>query len=240
MKKIKIVLVVLLLIIGIETVILYNKTEDDIKQSKEVVLNNDITKFSKEYESYNAEMLYNHEVLDVEINKDAQIYITSAEDVIEVLKNEKALIYFGFSTCPWCRNMIEPLVEASIEKNEPIYYVDILKIRNTYTLKDGKVEENKKGTDAYYDLLKYLDDVLENYIITDTDNNTYDTKTKRIYGPSIVTVNSGNIVDFKSGTLEEIEDPYTRLNEKQYNELLTEYKNMINNLNSPTCGGDVC
>lgn len=241
MRKFKIAILIIVTLIGIELVYLYTQEyAEDIEPVNEIALENDIEEFKSIYENYNDEILYDNEVLDLELSEEAVVYISTPEEIVEVLKNEDAIVYFGFPTCPWCRNMLEAFIEACVEKDQEFYYVDISEIRNTYTVEDGLIVESSEGTDAYYELLELLDGVLSEYMVYDEDGEEYNTNTKRLYAPSVVTVVSGVITDFKSGTLEEVSDPYTKLSDEQFEKLVLEYSNVINNLQSPTCTGEVC
>lgn len=201
---------------------------------------NDITVFAEDYESYNGEELYGNDVLELSINEDAVIYIKTAEEIIDVLENEDALIYFGFPTCPWCRNMLTAFINAATDKGEAIYYVDIKSIRNTYSVEDGLIVESTVGEDAYYEIVEFLSDYLSDYIITDDDDVEYDTETKRLYAPTVVTVSGGEVLDFKDGTLDSVTNPYEELSEEEYDELYEEFIEIIENLQNPSCGLDHC
>lgn len=235
MKKDKNVLIVaIVLLAAIAVIVGFSITNDEVMEV------NDIHTFTEEYESYNGEELYDHEVLNLDLNDEAIVYITSIDDIVEVMENEDALIYFGFSTCPWCRNMISTLLDAAVSKGEVIYYVDIKEVRNAYTVEDGLLIESTIGEDAYYELLEFLDAALDDYIVTDEDGVEYDTGIKRVYGPTVITVKEGELLDMYIGTLDSVEDPYTALTDEEYEELLEIYKNMINDVQNNACTLDNC
>ena len=232
--KIGIALTTILIIVGVGYLFL-NKKED----TKVVENTNDINVFKKSYEKHNGEPMGKYTILPVEVNKDAIVKISTPKEIIEVLENEKALIYFGFETCPWCRNMLEAFTDAAANKKETIYYVDILDIRSNFKVKDGKLEETK-GTDEYYKILKILDSILEDYIVYDDKKVEYKTGEKRLFAPTVVSVKDNEIINFKIGTLDGIENPFEKLTDEEYDELYNIYIGMINELNTDSCGLSNC
>jgi thiol-disulfide isomerase/thioredoxin len=151
------------------------------------------------------------------------------------MKNENAIIYFGANWCPWCRNAIGVLLESAKKyRVDTIYYVDMDKVRNVWKVKNGKLIKTQKEGKGYYKLLDALDEVLEKdtYKVTDSDNNEYDTKEKRIYMPFVVEVKNGNIVDAHTGTVElnENQTKYDKLTSSQHKELLKIYDNYMDDV----------
>ena len=95
----------------------------------------DAIKFKEEYESYNGMVNENTDknYLEVNIDRENPIVYKTGKEIVDILKNEDAFVYFGFASCPWCRNAITPLLDAAKEMNlKTIYYVDIYDIRDTY------------------------------------------------------------------------------------------------------------
>lgn len=243
MKKNKFKNINFIWLITISLIICYiicNGFEFD-KEDKSLVTEkqNDIQLFKSEYEDKNNLTSDDAVYLDLEIDEELIIYYKTDEEIIDILNNEKALIYFGFSDCPWCRNIMSSLVKAAVDNNEVIYYVDIQNIRNTYIIEDGLIVESVTGTDAYYEILDILEDNLSDYKIT-SGKKEYDTYTKRLYGPTVITINKGIVYDIYVGSLEEVEDPYSELNEEQSLELYKIYDEMIKELNTEVCDLDKC
>lgn len=152
--------------------------------------------FKEEYESLNGEKTsYSDDYYrTLEIDEDNPFVYKDAKDIIEMIDNKETFaVYFGFSSCPWCRSVIPNLVD--VVKNldiQTIYYVDVLEIRDTLKLDDnGEVVTSKEGSKDYYKLLDKLDNVLDKYTLTDESGNDVDTNEKRIYAPNIVSVVQG-------------------------------------------------
>ena len=229
-----IILVCTVLVVGLCVYAIIN--HKDIKVS-------DAIKFKEEYESLNGLVNENteEEYINVEISSENPIVYKSGQEIVEIMENEDAIIYFGFSTCPWCRNAVPVLLEAAKELDvDTIYYVDILDMRDTYKFSGSiQPEQTKKGTDAYYKILDILDSKLEKFYVTDEAGNMYDTGVKRLYAPTVVSISKGEVKGFHVATVEDQEDPYTSLTDKQKEELKDSYKELINALkDNTTCKDD--
>ncbi len=195
----------------------------------------DAIKFKNEYETLNGVVneATDNKYIEVNIDEENPMVYKTGKEILDVLKNEDAIIYFGFAACPWCRNAVPVLLDAAKELNvDKIYYVDILDIRDTYKFSGSiEPEQTKKGTDAYYEILKFLDKKLEKFYVKDEAGNMYDTGVKRLYAPTVVGVKGGKVVGFHESTIESQTDPYELLDEKGKSELKNEYKKIIESVN---------
>ena len=232
MEKKNILLIIISALILITICIKYNINSNIHTEKKD----NDIIKFKQEYESLNnTENADKKTYLTLNIDSSNNILYKSDEEIINILEEGTGLIYFGFNTCPWCRNIIEPLFNSTKKsKLENLYYVDIKEIRSVYKVQDKELKKEVRGSKSYYKILELLDNYLEPYIITE-DNEDYNTKENRLYAPTVVAVKNGEIVGFHSGTVDSQNDPYKPLNTKQKKELEKIYDNMINKIKSSTC-----
>ncbi|MFI3260356.1 MAG: hypothetical protein R3Y13_01410 [bacterium] len=200
----------------------------DVTQSIEYKRVNEIEHFIESYESINNNNNGSNQYLELDLNENAEVYISDISEVKKIIEKEDAIIYFGFETCPWCRNMIGTLLDVAEKNDKKIYYVDIKSIRNEYTVEDGKIIESKKSSNEYYEVLEILEDYLTDYIIYD-EGKEYNTNTKRIYGPTVLVVKQGSVRDIKTGTLAEVDDPYIELTKEQYDLLYSEFDSMLKN-----------
>ncbi len=195
----------------------------------------DAIKFKNEYEALNGVVneATDNKYIEVNIDEENPMVYKTGKEILDVLKNEDAIIYFGFAACPWCRNAVPVLLDAAKELNvDKIYYVDILDIRDTYKFSGSiEPEQTKKGTDAYYEILKFLDKKLEKFYVKDEAGNMYDTGVKRLYAPTVVGVKGGKVVGFHESTIESQTDPYELLDENGKSELKNEYKKIIESVN---------
>ena len=208
MKKKLMMILLLVIVMGIVLGFIYKK-ETDYKKT-------DAYKFKVEYESLNGEKTTygDNTYRTVKIDKNNKIIYSTAKEIVEKIeKNESFVVYFGFSKCPWCRSMIENLIEVSNEYDQEVYYVDVLEIRDKIEVKDGNLVITK-GDPDYDLLLDKLGDVLDDYKVTDEDGKEYDTNEKRIYAPNVVAVIQGTATKKVEGVSEDLTDPYMTLTNK--------------------------
>lgn len=196
----------------------------------------DAAKFKDEYVSLNGQTNSSNKTYpQVTISDNNKFHYATETEILDILNGQTGVIYFGFPTCPWCRNMVFVLDEVSLSySTDKIYYYNIKDIRSIITVNDNNELETKKGTDFYYQLLEKLDSSLEDYTITDKKDKTIKTGEKRLYAPTVIFIKNGEVVDFVEGTVDSQKDPYVALNENQRNELISKYQEGFNKL------GDIC
>ena len=113
-----------------------------------------------------------------EIASDNVFVYRSIDEIIKILENGTGIVYLGFPECKWCQKYVQYLDEVSRETNlEKIYYFNIL-------------EDRTNNTEEYLKIVSILND----YLQYDDEGN------KRIYVPTVVAVNSGEIVGFDDET----------------------------------------
>lgn len=205
----------------------------------------DALKFKEEYEKINNEKTsYGTINREVSISKDNPFIYKSAEEINEMIENKETFaVYFGFAACPWCRSVIETLIETAKEKGlDTIYYVDVYDIRDQLKLDDnGSVVVDRKGSDAYYKLLENLDNVLTDYTLTDSDNNSVTTGEKRIFAPNVVSIINGKASLLATGISEKQTDPYTELTPEIKKDTKDAFIKVINQVLHPNiCTPDGC
>lgn len=202
----------------------------------------DAQKFKEEYESLNGQKTSNgKEYRNILIDEKNPMIYKTEDDIVKAIQNKETfVIYFGFASCPWCRSILETLIEVSKEESlSQIYYVDISNIRDTYEIKNGKLEKTKEGTEGYYKLLDLFKDKLEDYKITDDAGKTTDTGEKRIYAPNIVGVIDGEIFDITTGISSLEKDPYMQLTEEIKNEMHSKISPIIKKISEELSSCDI-
>ncbi len=193
--------------------------------------NEDAIKFKNEYEGLNGEKNSGGtEYRKLDIGIDNPFVYKTEDELVNLINDEESfIVYFGFNTCPWCRSVLPSLIDASKDNGiTKIYYVDVLDIRNTMEVVDGKAQETKKGTDGYYKLLDLLGDVLDDYSLE------VDVNQKRIYAPNVVSVVKGKAISLTGGVSEDQTDAYMELTDKMkedmynsFDELFKEYNEKV-------------
>lgn len=168
--------------------------------SSKVLETNDIDKFKKEYEDYNSM----EDTVKVSIDNSAKLKYLNVSEVVDFLENKTGIIYFGFPTCPWCRNIIPVLLNVAKDNNETVYYFNPRSFRGTDDLNYSKI-------------MNILNDYLE------SDENGE----KVLYVPDVYFLKNGNIVGHNLGSVDSQTDPYIVLDDTQKQELYNIYKDLL-------------
>ena len=204
MKKIVSILLIVVLMISVTGCVISN----DIKDSE---------KFKEEYESQNGKKSKSgKENRKVSISEDNPFVYTTAEEISKKMDNKETfIVYFGFSTCPWCRSIIEELIKcAKDSKVDKIYYVDVLDIRDTKELdEEGNIKTTKEGTKGYKELIDKMSNVLSDYTTT-KEGKEISLEEKRIYAPNVIAVVNGKATKLEEGISEDLKDPYMELTDE--------------------------
>lgn len=182
----------------------------------EKVVKTDAIKFKEEYESINGEELYGKKARELTIPEKNPFVYATADEIVEMMDNEETFaVYFGFNTCPWCRAAVSTLIDVANDLNiKKVYYVDVKEIRNVLEVVDGEVITKKEGSKGYMKLLKKLDNVLDDYELTDEDDKEVDAHMKRIYAPNVVSIVDGKAEKMTTATSDDLENPYDELTDK--------------------------
>ena len=195
----------------------------------------DAEKFRDEYMELNdKDNGYGQIYPTVSLNEENKVKYITEDEAIELLKEGTGIIYFGYSTCPWCRSLITPLLEVAEEENVNIYYLDIKDIRSSFSVHDGSLITEKKGSKGYYEILNLLDDYLDEYYVG-YDNELLDTLEKRLYAPTVVAINNGEVTDMHVGTVDTQESGYDRLTNEQVSELKERLTTLIKSGKNINC-----
>ena len=217
MKKIMSILLVITILISLTGCVL----SSDVKDGE---------RFKEEYEKENGKKSKSgKENRTVLIDEDNPFVYTTAEEISKKMdNNETFIVYFGFSTCPWCRSVIEELIKCANDSDvDKIYYVDIKDIRDTREInKDSEIETTKEGTKGYMELLDKLDEVLDEYTVTVTDSeeDEISLEEKRIYAPNLVAVVNGKATKLEDGISNKLTDPYMELTDEIKKDIYGKFK----------------
>ena len=203
----------------------------------------DAIKIKEEYSILNNQVNENNNKTYpiVELRDDNPFVYKNEDEVLELLKNKTALIYFGFSSCPWCRSMLPVLDEAAKETGiASIAYLDIKNIRDVKELDENdKIVTTIEGTSNYYKILDVLKKELDDYVLTTKSGKKINTGEKRLYAPTVVAVRDGKITGIHVGTLDSQKSGYDALTDKEKKELKNSFVDLIHTMNEGICN-DAC
>lgn len=197
---------------------------------KVITNNTDNIKLKEEYEKLNGKKNdQGKKYREITIDSKNKIVYKTTEEVLELIDKKKSFVlYFGFDTCPWCRSVVPTLASISKELNQEVYYIDVKDIRDTYELDDdNKPKLIKKGSKDYSKLLEKLEPVLEDYTLTDSDNNGIEVGEKRIYAPSIISVIDGEAKELTTGISDKQTEGYMKLTKEMEKETYNKIKKVL-------------
>lgn len=185
-KRIIIVVSILLVLIGIVFFFLFKI---------------DSFRFKVSYEYINMMEYNNGKKIKVSIPFKNNIKYVDEKELLNLFKNGNGFIYFGYNTCPWCRNSVPVLIDYAVENNLTIYYADYHSLDLT-SIKD--------------ELIEYIG----NYLREDENSE------KIMAVPDIYYVKDGKILGHHLGTVDSYKNPYIGMNTEQKEELLSIYNSL--------------
>ena len=113
-----------------------------------------------------------------EVGEDNLFVYRTYEEIVKILENGTGIVLLGFPECPWCQRYAKYLNEVAKDLDfDKIYYYNIL-------------EDRKNNTEEY----KKIVSLIEEHLQYDEEGN------KRIYVPTIIALDNGEIVDFDDET----------------------------------------
>lgn len=236
-KGLYFVLFIMIFVACVLTALLFNKLNGNSKAKKEdeKKISAGAKLFKNEYEQYN-NIAYDgeNELTNLELPLDVDINYISGLDATSFLKKGTGILFFCVPTNPSCRNAVPILLEAAKDNNvDKINYINIENFQNTYEIIDGKLTKTIDEQEGYYDVLKALDDVLENKYMVDG----IDTNEKRISSPTFIFVKNGEIVGthFNLVELDENQTIFDELTKKQAKELKQKFNYYFEQIYSDFC-----
>ena len=198
----------------------------------------DAVKIKEEYEMLNETINDNNlKYPTVTLSDDNPFVYRSESEIIDILNNKTGVIYFGFSSCPWCRSVLPILEDAAREVGlAQVFYLDIQNIRDVLELDENdKVVTSKEGSNGYYQIVELLDEYLSKYSLTNEKGEEISTGKKRLFAPTVVGVLNGEIVSFHEGSLDSQKSGYDALDDKEKEELKKIYVELIQKTLEGTC-----
>lgn len=198
-KSLRIVAIIFLILLA---VVLFFILKDEPNKSNNInPITEDSRKFKEEYEKVNS----NEGAVKITIPSNAPVKYLSSDELFTKIENkENFVVYIGFPTCPWCRNIVNVLFDTANDNGATIYYI------NKRKLKD---EEYNKIYELLYD---YLD--------TDKTGN------KVLYVPDVYFFKDGSIVGHHLGSVASQTNPKVLLNNTQKKELKGIYQDLFNKI----------
>lgn len=183
--------------------------KDHVRNKDVVIRSEDVQQFKNDVESLNE----TNDIF-VSVPDSSRIVIANEEDVLRL---ENGIVLFGWPSCPWFRNAVEPLLAFSAEENATIYYLDIKNIRDIKELQDGAVVTIEEGSAGYRAILEKFHDILSPYKALGADS------IKRISSPTVLFIENGKGEYKVVSTVVSQKDPHVVLTAEQKQELKERY-----------------
>lgn len=201
-KSLRIAAIIFLILLA---VVLFFILKDEPNKSNNInPITEDSRKFKEEYEKVNS----NEGAVKITIPNNAPVKYLSSDELFTKIENkENFVVYIGFPTCPWCRNIVNVLFDTANDNGATIYYI------NTRELKSNSLENYNKIYELLYD---YLD--------TDQTGN------KVLYVPDVYFFKDGSIVGHHLGSVESQTNHKVLLNSTQKKELKSIYQDLFNKI----------
>ena len=179
---------------------LYQSDTTVILSSSETTLTQNDLNMNKNLVDTYAEIVKSRRVLEQVIDElnleitynqlHSKILVSSVNNTEIILNKDNFVLYLGFPTCPWCRNIVPVLFEvASENKVEEVYYINVRELKNS-------------GED-YKNLFELISDYLE----ADEDGE------KVLYVPEVFFFQEGKIIGHHLGSVDSQTNPNNPLTE---------------------------
>ncbi len=152
----------------------------------------------------------------VQITEENPFVYRNLDEIITILEKGTGLVFLGFPECKWCQTYVKYLTEVANENGvEKIFYYNIR-------------EDRQNNTEGYQKIVT----ILEDYLTNDEEGK------KRIYVPSVIALNKGEIVGFDDETAWDthgFDEPEDYWVEEEIKELKEKLEKMILDSKSNVC-----
>ena len=205
----------------------------------------DAVKFKKQFEDVNSldNPFTDEKYIEIYIDEDNPFIYKTGKEIVDILNNESAIIFMGYPESNLTRVFLPIFIDVLKDNNiNKVYYLDILEIRDLYKYSGSIVPELvHEGTNAYYEIVKFLNDYLDRYYVNDPDGNRYDTAVKRINTPTIVTIKAGSVLDYYFGVGSNHDEEHATINEEEQTNLKKSLEEIVKKYKTATeiCSSDI-
>lgn len=169
---------------------------------------NDSFRFKLSYEYINYVEYSNGKKIKISVPLDNRMKYISENELLNLLEDGTGILYFGYNTCPWCRNVVPVLIDT-VKKNDidTIYYAD-----------SHKLDMDSIRSELY--------DILDSYLRENEEGK------KVLAVPDVYFIKDGEIIGHHIGTVDSYYNPYKKMSNKQEKELSEIYQKFIKEMKS--------
>ena len=132
--------------------------------------------------------------LSLNIKTDNPFIVQTDEEILSDIENGyTGYVYFGYPTCPYCRNTVPVLIGVLKENGiGKVLYCNLKKYNYQFEYSaESDIVETQHGTAAYDSLLHVLSEYTVPKTIKDAGGNSLDTGVKTIYVPAVIKFENG-------------------------------------------------
>jgi predicted bacteriocin transport accessory protein len=152
-----------------------------------------------------------------------QFLKTTPQEVLKLIEEGgSAVVYYGYSTCPFCNKATSVINDAAKELDMNVLYVDVHpEITNDESYLDEYYDE------FYYDFDKAMDDTtiaFSKFLSLDEDGEP------EFYVPNVLVIKNGKVLGNHVALVDSYAGGGLTLTINQYNELLNIYKGLMKKL----------
>lgn len=192
--------------------------------------------FKEKYEGVNGHTFSDgYTAYEITIPEKNNAVMLTDDTILDVLESGNNVIYFGFEDCPWCRRMLNPLIDAALSQDKPIYVYDFKEARDAYY-------EVKKGNEDLEEAQMHLATLYKSIIeiVGHTVADTFeDLEAPRISAPTVFGVVNGEVIDINVGVYIDYTDHTVPLTEEEYELMTMLFESMYENVsNGSLCSAD--
>jgi predicted bacteriocin transport accessory protein len=138
----------------------------------------------------------------------------SIQEGLDLIESDtKSILYFGYPTCPWCKEAAPVMQEVAKKERVKVYYICITDENGETLLTDAlksEIQEYMNKSDL--DFSEYFDE---------------DTGEFRFYVPTVMIVGNGQIYDFHIGTVDTHDAHERTMTDEEVEELTQIYTDMF-------------
>lgn len=169
-----------------------------------VITLNDNLRFKLSYEYVNHLEYSNGKKIKVSIPINNHVKYLTGNKITTFLKEGTGILYFGYNTCPWCRNALPVLLDVVLENKEPLYYID----------------SHQLDSDTFKEIVSLLEKYLE-----ENENGE-----KVLAVPDVYFIKAGKVVGHHVGTVDSYHNPYQGMSMEEKSELKGIYMDLYEEL----------
>lgn len=192
-KRIRQIIIIIILlcffIVGCSIKIYHNNQQEEHKQEMNTLIESYAT-----YNNIEREGEPGNYFQSVNLSDNGWVKHITATEAAQL---DSGIVFFGYPTCPWCRNALPIVLDTVNASKQPLLYCRLDLYRDEYKVtEDNQLELVTPAGEGYNELLEALDSYLDEYTFVGKNGEVLSTGEKRVYAPTVVVYENGMITGF--------------------------------------------